>query len=261
MPIATIIYPTRIITYYTFILTTKMPLISETQALILFVTILVVAAILAWWLGSYANYDKCSFHTFIAILAGFGIFVTFLFYYNLVLLQNQQQQLAVVQELARLNESVLNSVLDELKDASVLVPNFVLSVTPLTNVVCCDTGATGAIGTTCSIPVGTDPITPQTCTEKLVLSYRIFSLWQDVIVSNKFMKFNPIAYVSNFLQRANSSQLYVQWLANRINFNESTQVFGDLLFEYGLPITNQTPQEYEAVAERLITDPRYDAIF
>lgn len=241
-----------------------MVFVSQNLALIIFAIIITVSALIAWWMGSYANYDKGNFHTFIAILAGLGVFITFLFYMNVILLQGQQQELAAVQELARINDSVLNSVLDGIRQASNVIPNFVLSITPLTNTVCCvgTTGGTGGTGPdVCIIPVETDPVNPQTCTTKMVLSYRIFALWQDVIVSNKFINYNATAYVSNFLQRANSPQLYAQWTVGKIDFSPDTQAFGDLLFEYGLPITIQTPTEYVAVAEKLIADPRYHAIF
>lgn len=237
----------------------KMVLVTPNIALGFFFLVIVVSAIIAWWIGSYADYDKCSFHTFIAILAGLGVFVTFLFYYNVVQLQNQQQELAAAQELARINDSVLNSVLDEIKDASNIIPNFVISITPLTNAVCCSTGTTGT--DTCIITVGPDPVNPQTCTEKMVLSYRIFALWQDVIISNKLTNIDQVSYVANFLQRANSPQLYVQWTASRINFDNKTQAFGNLLFEYGLAITVQTPEEYLIISQRLVDDPRYKAIF
>lgn len=237
-----------------------MALVSENLALIVFAVILIVSAIIAWWMQSFALYDKSSFHTFIAVLAGLGVFVTFMFYYNVVALQNQQQQLAAAQELARLNDSVLNSVLDSIKDASDIIPNFVLSITPLTNTVCCSTGGTAGTGTSCVIPVGPDPVTPQTCTEKMGLSYRIFALWQDVINSNKLIKYDPTGYVSNFLQRANSQQLFTQWSVTYIDFSADTQQFGNLLFEYGLPITIQTPQEYVATAQKLIADPRYQSL-
>lgn len=231
-----------------------MPLISENQALIFFAIILIVAAVIAWWMGNYNKYDQGAFHTFIAILVGFGVFVTFLFYYNLILVQNQQQKLASLEELARLNDSVLNNVLDEIKNASAIIPNFVLSISPLTNSICC-----GETGSTCSIAI--DPVTPETCTEKMVLSYRIFSLWQDFIMSHKFMHLEALPYVSNFLQRANSQQLYSQWTVTHMNFSEITQNFGDLLFEYALPITDQTAQKYVTEAKKLIEDPRYHEIF
>lgn len=234
-----------------------MVLVTPNVALLFFAAIIIISAVIAWWMGTYGDYDKGAFHTFIAVLAGLGVFVTFMFYYNLVQLQNQQQQLAALQEFSRINDSLLNSVLDSIRDASDIIPNFVLSITPLTNTVCCPTGTTGG----CVIPLDQDPVNPQSCTEKMVLSYRIFALWQDVIMSGKFMGLDAIAYISNFLQRANSQQLYVQWTMSKLNFNNNTEQFGDLLFEYGLPITDQTPQEYMSVAERMIADPRYQNIF
>jgi hypothetical protein len=237
----------------------KMTLVTPNIALIFFAVIIVISATIAWWMGTYADYDKGSFHTFIAILAGLGVFVTFMFYWNVVQLQNQQQQLAALQEFARINDSVLDSVLDSIRDSSDIIPNFVLSITPLTNVVCCSTGNTG--NSSCVIPVGPDPVNPRTCTQKMVLSYRIFALWQDITMSANFTQIDSLSYISNFLQRANSPQLYVQWTAAKLDFNNDTQQLGDLLFEYGLPITNQTPQEYISVAEKLIADPRYQNIF
>lgn len=236
-----------------------MTLVTPNIALIFFAVIIVISAAIAWWMGTYADYDKGSFHTFIAILAGLGVFVTFMFYWNVVQLQNQQQQLAALQELSRLNDSLLNSVLDSIRYSSDIIPNFVLSITPLTNVICCSTGNTG--DSVCIITNDPDPVNPQTCTQKMLLSYRIFSLWQDITISGNFTEIDSLSYISNFLQRANSPQLYVQWTAAKLNFNNNTQLLGDLLFEYGLPITNQTPQEYTSTAQKLIADPRYKNIF
>lgn len=225
-----------------------MSTITPNFALILFAIILVVSGVLAWRMNSYAQYDKGSFHTFIAILAGLGVFITFAFYYAVIELQQQQQALAGIQELARINDSVLNSVLNAISESSNIIPNFVLSITPLTNTVC-DSSAPD------------DPVNPQTCTEKMILSYRIFSLWQDMIVSDRFLTIDPISYIANFLQRANSPQLQQQWFVNKLNFLPATQTFGDLLFQYGLPITNQIPSEYINAAQNLINDPIYKTIF
>ncbi|CAH6418462.1 Hypothetical protein HVR_LOCUS164 [uncultured virus] len=218
------------------------------MALILFAIIVLIAAVIAWYMKDYNQYDKGSFHTFISILIGLGIFVTFMFYYNLIQLQQQQQTLAAIQELSRINDSLLNSVLDEIKQASETIPNFVLSITPLTNTICMSTASE-------------DPVNPQTCTEKMVLSFRIFSLWQDVIVSDRFINLDPASYIANFLQRANSQQLYQEWTVNRLNFRPDTQAFGDLLFEYALPITDQVPASYVNAAQKLIDHPRYKEIF
>lgn len=229
-----------------------MVLVSENIALIVFILIIVISVFAAWWLGSYSDYDKGKIHIFIALLGGLGVFVTFLFYYNVVSLQNKQQELAAIQELSRINDSMLNSVLQEMKDASILIPNFVTSITPLQSLSCCGSDL-------CN--VATDPINTQTCTEKMILSYKIFSLWTDVIQTKDITHIDSLSMVSNFLQRTNSHQLFEQWQVARIDFNSDTQEFGDLLFEYGLPIKVQTPETYIATAEKMITDPRYIAIF
>lgn len=223
-----------------------MKLVPSYVALILFAIILLAAAVISWKLGGYEHYHTGSFHTFISILVGLGVLVTFMFYYNIVQLQNEQQQLASIQEAARISDSVLNNLLDELKLAAIIIPHFVASVTPLTS--------------GCEI-LGPDLATPEARAEKLVLSYRIFSLWQDYVRSTSFADLSTRAVVTNFLQRANSEQLYEQWLLNKINFCDRTQLFGDLLFEYSLKITVQTPEEYQEVSQKLVSDPKFKQIF
>lgn len=225
-----------------------MSFVTPGIALIFFVIILCVSALLAWKMSNFSNYDKGAFHTFIAVLSGLGVFVTFLFYYSVIELQQQQQQLTEIQELSRVTDSLLNSVLSEINNAALTIPNFVNSITPLTN-------------TVCEAESKEDPVNVKTCTEKMVLSYRIFSVWQDVIFSDNFLIMDPVAYISNFLQRANSKQLEKQWKVNKINFSQSAQTFGDILFEYGLQIENQTPEEYVRVANQVIKDPKYVRIF
>ena len=243
-----------------------MPLVTPNIAIAIFLFILIISGIIAWRNDNYGNYDVGKFHTFIAILGGLGVFVTFMFYYNIVGLQQQQQTLAAIQEVSRIDDSLINSVLSEMQSVSNVVPNFVNSLNPLTNTVCCNNQNCSEVcqDGQCSILADKDAIdniSVETCTTKMVLSYRIFALWQDIIPSNKYVNFNAVSYISNFLQRANSPQLYKQWIAAKIDFNQNTQIFGDLLFEYGLPITDQTPDEYERVANLLISDSRFKAIF
>src|SRR3990167_5881578 len=115
-----------------------MYLVTPNVAIVMFIIILIAAGILAWAMGNYDKYDKGSFHTFISILIGLGIFVTFMFYYNIVQLQNEQQDYAAIQEASKISENILNSVLKEIKKASVIIPNFVNSITPLTSGLCCE---------------------------------------------------------------------------------------------------------------------------
>lgn len=223
-------------------------LVSQNIAIAVFVGIIIIAVFIAWYMETHENYDKGKIHTFIAILAGLGIFMTFIFYLNLIQLQNQQISLAGIQEVSRINEGILNGVLDELHEASQIIPNFVMSVTPLTN------GSK-----TSNFPP--DPNNPQTSSERMILSYRIFSMWQDVVITDRYVNIDPSSYVANFLQRANSQQLHQQWLVNKLNFLPPTQTFGDLLFEYGLPITEQIPENYISTAQKLVSDPRFISIF
>lgn len=222
--------------------------VTPKVALGIFVVIIIAAAIISFTMKNYETYDKGTLHTFIAILAGLGVFVTFMFYFSVIELQQQQQELSGIQELARINNAQLNSVLTEIKTASSKIPSFVLSITPLTNTICKNT-----------IPI--DPVDPELCTMKMVLSYRIFSLWQDVIVSNYFLKVDSLSYISNFLQYANSRQLKDQWKVSKLNFTADVQKFGDLLFEYGLKITKQTPEAYILAAKQLMCNPKYKEIF
>lgn len=226
-----------------------MALVSPNLALGLFGIILVIAAVIAWNMKQYHTYDISSFHTFIAILTGLGVFVTFMFYYNVVELQNQQQQLDALQQITRINDSIQNNVLNSITLSSTTIPNFVLSITPLNKASCCD-----------SCIIESDPVNAQTCTEKMTLSYKIFSLWNDMLACNKFINFDPVTYITGFLQQANSSLLFEQWQLFKNTFNTKTQTFGDLLFKYGLPITIQTPETYSQSALSLIADPIYQTL-
>lgn len=223
-------------------------LLSETFALGLFITIIIIAIVIAWYFESHEDYDNHQIHIFFAVLAGMGVFLLFLFYFNSIQLQQEQQQLNSVRELARVNHSISNGLLEEIKTASNIIPNFVLSILPLTN-------------NMTNITIGQDEINPKNSIEKTVLSHRIFGLWQEVTLSSKAFLTDPLSYIFNFLQKANSPQLFEQWKLLKTGFNSNAQSFGDLLFEFGLIINNQTVEEYISAAKRLINDPRYKSIF
>lgn len=236
----------------------RMVLISSTWAILIIVIIVAIAILVAWWQQTYERYDRDSFHTFISVLAGLGVFVTFLFYYNLIQLQEQQQELVAIQELSGLADNTVNGMLNAMNTASTIIPSFVMSLTPLTNTICYPGSLDAGV---CTVTPADDPTTPQTCTEKMTLSYRIFSLWQDTLFANKYIESTQTAYITNFLQRANSQALYQQWLISQINFNPRTQTFGNLLFTYGLPITDQTPAAYTTAATQLMQDPQYQSLW
>jgi len=214
-------------------------------ALLVFGIILVISALVAVMMKNYKSFDSGGFHTFIVILGGLGVFVTFMFYFSIVSLQQQQQDLNIIHETARFSDSMLDLMINEMNDASVNIPHFVLSLNPLAKRSCkkCD--------------VEEDEDNTTNCLTKTFLSYKIFSMWQEAIVTSNFITHDRPSLVANFLQRANSKQLHEQWLLARVNFDCKTKNFGDLLFEYGLKITKQCPEVYMKQARLIIEDERY----
>jgi hypothetical protein len=225
-----------------------MAVVSQAFALLVFLLILCISALIAWAMKTYAIYDRSTFRVFISILTGLGVFITFLFYYNVVSLQNDQQKLAFIQELDRIDDSLIDSIMTASNTAANIIPNFVLSINPL------------CAGECQAVQPGSDPSTTEAYIQKQTLSFRVFTSWKDILVSNVLLKFNALAYITNFLQRANSSQLYAQWVVAKIDFSHNVQTFGDLLFEYGLPIKEQTPESYVTAAHQFIDDPRYNQL-
>lgn len=222
-------------------------MITPTFALGIFAIILVISGIIAWQMKDYSNYDRGSFHTFISVLMGLGVFVTFMFYYAIVEENQQDRNLAAVQQLSTINAGLINSVLKEVNNAAPFIPNFVASINPLTM--------------NCAL-LPNDPCTTEANAYRATLSFRIFSVWQDNVISKKFLgTYDSTAYICNFLQRANSKQLFDIWSKTYINFTSETQVLGNLLFEYALPIVVQEAHIYEETALALIQDPRYQSIF
>jgi len=220
-----------------------MGLATPTTAILL-LGVIILATLLITHKTSADTYDKSKAFVFVTVLAGLGIIITFFFYYGVLELNQRQQRLIMVQETARISDMLVEELMSEIVTAGKVVPNFAASVTPLQQ----------------RFAFTSDPSTQDAVLTKLFLSYKIFSIWQDVLMADEFTGHEPLAYISNFLQRANSSQLYDQWTRVKIDFNEPTQEFGDLLFEYALPIKDQRPEVYVETARRLLADPRLSRI-
>lgn len=222
-------------------------IISEKGALYIFFSIVVVAILAACYFKTFDSFEDHQFHTFIAVLSGLGIIILFLLYYNIIALQNEQQETNRFNVLEDINITILDDILNAMNEASVTAPAFVLSINPLT---------TNNI--TINVP---DPDNTVKSITKTTLSYRIFSLWQDYVLLRNTLDIDSSTYLNNFLQRANSSELYELWIVSKLNFNTDTEKLGDLLFEYALPITVQIPQNYIDASDKLLADPRYQQIF
>lgn len=221
-----------------------MVLVTPPAAIFVLVVVL-LAVVLITLLTPSENYDQSRAHVFMTVLAGLGVVITFFFYYGVVELNQRQQNLSIIQETARLSDILAKDMMSEISQAARVVPSFAASVTPLQTVGPCRPDRTDSRATFA----------------RLSLSYKIFSAWQDVVLADEFTANEPLSYVTNFLQRANSQALYREWQRAKIDFNQVTQKFGDLLFEYALPIQDQRPEVYVETARQLIQDPRYQRIF
>jgi len=215
-----------------------------TQTTIWILIVLVFASIFLSFIVNPKQYDHSRVGIFMSVLAGLSIIVTFFFYFGTVELNERQQRLSIVQQTARINTVLVEELTSELAVGSEIVPNFVASVMPIRS----------------SYYVPPDPTTPRALSEKTFLSEKIFSVWQDILISDEFTANEPRSYITRFLQNANSIQLYAEWLESKIGFNERTQKLGNLLFEYALPIRDQRPEVYVKLATEFLADPRYKAI-
>lgn len=258
-----------------------------------FILIVIIAIIIAWKVEP-GLFEETRIRVFIVCLAGLGIALTFLFNYSVVVLQGQQQELTMLQQTTTLSSDLVNGIYDEIIRATPVVPEFVMSLIPLrvcpsdelaivepklqkivdqptcnhsrnrkaqftgeqvyTPGSCAAVSAHNARHRLNDFELAT--CSPEAYSEITVLSSKIFELWQQVILYGNTVDITPLAYVTNFLQYANSVQLYQVWVNRKINYNQETQKFGDLLFCYGLRVSPQTPEAYVAAAEQLLADPR-----
>lgn len=210
--------------------------ITPTVALFVFVLILLIALLIAGFTNP-ARFDYTRTKIFISCLAGLGIFVTFLFYYAVVTLQQAQQRYAIIELTAQLNKSLVKGVITNINLISDKVPHFTSSLLPLLN-----------------NHVEKDKDTVENNFLKFNLSYKIFSFFQELIIATPLIDLEETSFLSLFLQYASSKQLYHYWLISKLNFNHDTQIFGDLLFKYASTIQTPTIENYIQTAKLLEQD-------
>lgn len=188
-------------------------LFNENLTIWILLTVLVIAVVSSVYYQSYAKYDASAYHIFISIVTGLGIFISFLFYYNVISNQMKQNEIIASQEINKINRS-LQVLLNEVDKSSTLIPAFISSLMGV-NI---DSGIT-------------DPETLEAEIRKLNLSRNIFSIWQESLFQT-FPDVNDRMYLKTFIQQAKSKQLFLYWEDNKLNYNKETQIFGNLLFEY-----------------------------
>jgi hypothetical protein len=215
-------------------------IITPNVALAIFLAILILSLFIAA-LTNPKYYDLTRTKIFISCLAGLGIFVTFMFYYSIVTLQQAQQRLEIITLTSHINKVLTKGFIDEIQKAQHKIPHFVMSLFPLSQ----------------CYEIENDQDCPEHCLLKYNLSYKIFSLWQELLIATPFLDLDQQSYLCHFLQRANSQQLYNQWIKMKMDFNLETQEFGDLLFQHGLKINERNGNVYLNVAKKVLCHPIY----
>jgi len=212
-------------------------IVTPAIALGVFITVLLIALLISGFCNPH-SYDNTRTKVFISCLAGLGVFITFLFYYGIVSLQQAQQRFNIIEMTNHINKS-LKCIIDDIHLASNQIPCFSLSLFPL---------------------IKQNDIIDEDCVEnnilKTKLAYKIFALWQQVIIAVPFVEIDAISILHNFLQRAHSQELHTYWCDMKADFNKDTQLLGDLLFKHALNMET-TSKSFLRAAKKISKDPLF----
>ena len=213
-------------------------IVSPGLALFVFLAILIVALLIAGFTTDPSNFDKTRTKVFMVCLLPLGMFLTFLFYYALVSIQQIDQRQGIINMTTELRKNLLHSVMDVLHDSHHKIPHFVSSLFPL-------------IDCQCTEP---DEHSNENNLLKHQISYKIFHLWESFIITVPFIDMDVTSFLIHFLQRAYSRQLYEQWALCKFDFNQDTQRLGDMLFKEAANIKHMDVKAFECAAKRIEKD-------
>lgn len=200
----------------------EMPSIVSPFILIaVYVAIITLALYMTYTTSDYSKFEGGRLRIFLAVVGGLGTLVTFLFYYNLVQIQNTQAERDMDAGRVALDKRLSDYLVDEVKDATPIVPTFVRSLSRLT----CELDP--------PIPEGIDEYTLEAMAMKLALSSKIFYTW-DAFISDRRSSgqewSNAYVYLAAFLQQACSAPLEEYWRELNPTMRLQTRKLGGLLF-------------------------------
>lgn len=216
--------------------------VTPLLTIVLFAIILIVAFLIAWR-ADPKNYDSSKTRIFITILTSLGIFLTFLYFYSVFVLQERQERLMIIQETSRINAQIWDGILDDIRDSSKIIPQFCASLFPLQN-------QYHEVVSESKNPVEIEMY-------KTSLSNKIFSVWQSIVGFGDFFATEPISYLSLFLQWTSSKLLYEEWEKHKIIYSHKAVAFGDLLFKYSQNNPEHSNKAYIELAEKLLNDKEF----
>lgn len=207
-------------------------IITPAVALGVFMLVLIIALLISGFTNP-TYFDHTRTKIFLYCLTSLGIVITFLFYYSIVQLQASQQRVVILQATSNITKMLTKGIHDQIHKVSKQIPNFAMSLFPLCH---------------CQNNNNEDTLSPENCIIRVKISYKIFSLWQELLLCLPFIDIEPTSYVCICLQHAHSKYLKEQWDISKQDFNCKTQSFGDMLFHHASKIKKQTPQKYKNMA-------------
>jgi len=216
-----------------------MALVSPNIALFVFAAVVAIALGIACWFTSYDSFDKGRFHIFIAVLTGLGVVVTFMFYYNVVQLQNQEQQFELLTQAARVEDTLNKTIYPALREGATTVPAFVQSLYPLHN----HSAGVPVVGAAEQVIIAT-------------LSSSIFFLWENTITTHAIVHQDIGGYTFIFLQWAASPALAEQWETLAHTLSSRGQTYGRLLFAYA-KVSSLTREAFADATRALLHDDEF----
>jgi len=160
------------------------------------------------------TYGKSRAKVFLLILSGLSIFITFLFYYAVVRLQHQEQKLSVIEKTFDLHQALNTDLPTSIQAARLAAPAFVQSLHPFipNNLSEQD-------------PDLDDPLTVD------LLAKKIFTIWEQVALTQDFLDLDHAAFGFQMLQYARSPRLFTVWNHHlKQSVSKEAQQYGDLIF-------------------------------
>ena len=171
-----------------------MTIVTPAFALILLAAIMIGALLIAF---TSPDFEKSKSKSFLACMSGLGVLITFMFYYSIVELQQQQQYLTFMAQTTSLSHHLNEEVMKGFDGATESVPYFISSLFPLTP--------------PCIPPSDVGECDVKATTLKNMIAGRIFESWQTYILSTKFIIVDFTSYITLFLQYAHSQPLRTIW--------------------------------------------------
>lgn len=203
-------------------------------AIFILISIATVSLLISLWFEP-TNYSSSRVSVFVTTVSSLAIFLTFIFYYSVVDLQQQQRKQAVIEETTRITHSIQKTFSDNISKYANVVPGFISQLLPLSNI---------------ETPPDNDK--PEDDIITYVLSYQIFSVWQDIVLTNEFISIDYVALIAHALQRAKSNILKEQWQKMKVDFGRDARLFGDTVFKKAETITDMTPEAFLKAANDLM---------